>query len=124
MTMTPFDIQFIDETKQQVKDLGGWLNYSPDEVVAHAVSKLYWEVAPDEVKAQRFYEKRDELRELLQKGMDKIANLDAGEPIPGLEKLSPDQVNVAKQWLINSWSNIELLQIFMEAGAPPAAPKA
>lgn len=115
MTTTP-DIQFIDETKQQIKEIGEWLNYSPDEVIAHAVSKLYWEVAPDEVKAKRFYEKRDELRELLQKGMDKIANLDAGEAMSGLEKLSPEQVDVAKQWLINSWANIELLEIFMEAG--------
>lgn len=116
MTTTSFDIQLIDETKQQIEELGNWLSYNPDEVVAYAVSKLYWEIAPDEVKSQKFYEKRDELRDLLQKGMDKIANLDAGEPIPGLEKLSADQVNTAKQWLINSWANIELLQIFMEAG--------
>jgi hypothetical protein len=120
MTTTPFDIQFIDETQQQIKELGGWLKYSPDEVVAHAVSKLYWEVAPDEVKAQKFYEKREELRELLQKGMDKLANLDAGATLPGLEKLSTDQINVAKQWLINSWANIELLEIFMEAGSSEA----
>ncbi len=115
MAATPIDVQFIDETKQQIEELGGWLNYSPTEVVAHAVSKLYWETAPDEVKAQKFFEKRIELRELIQKGLDKLAEMEAGEPAPALEKLSAEQVGVAKQWLINSWANIELLEIFIEA---------
>lgn len=124
MTTTPLDIQFIDETRQQITEIGGWLNYSPNEVVAHAVSKLYWEIAPDEVKAQKFFEKRAELRDLLQKGMDKISDIEAGEPISGLEKLNTDQINLAKQWLINSWANIELLEIFMEAVDSQAVPEA
>ncbi|NJN98265.1 MAG: hypothetical protein HC875_31335 [Anaerolineales bacterium] len=115
MTTTTFDIEFIDETKGQIAEIGNWLNYSPNEVVAHAISKLYWETAPDEVKAQKFYEKRVELRELVQKGLDKIADMETGESSPALEKLSVEQIGVAKQWLINSWANIELLEIFMEA---------
>lgn len=115
MTTTTFDIEFIDETKEQITEIGNWLNYSPNEVVAHAISKLYWETAPDEVKAQKFYEKRVELRELIQKGLDKLADMESGGPVPALEKLSADQIGVAKQWLINSWANIELLEIFMEA---------
>lgn len=116
MTTTPLDVQFIDETKQQIEELGGWLNYSSTEVVAHAVSKLYWETAPDEVKAKKFFEKRVELRELIQKGLDKLAEMEAGGSAPALEKLNAEQVGVAKQWLINSWANIELLEIFMETG--------
>jgi hypothetical protein len=114
MTNTVADIEFTDETRQQINQLGGWLNYSQDEVVVHAISKLYWEVAPDEMKAQTFYERRDELRDLLQKGMDKISNLDAGETVSGLEGLNPEQISVIKKWLMDSWANIDLLEIFVE----------